>query len=359
MCYSNGCFMKRGYLLLVFLSCVVMFLASVGFVGAQADDCRFTVGNACGTPWVPVGKVSDDGHFTSSLVGPELRTLCCRGVDIATGVYSFNYSNSGHVSFKSALTAFPNGMRLGFNDTCYLTNSACDNAIGGMCIFRVTNSGPNVADNSHIAECRSTDLSMNLCCRRTEVCGNGIDDDDDGYIDCADEDCKQSAVSKPEQCTGSLYTSDVCVQLTRNVAAGTNVTTYNASCLGQVPTGDASLPNYFYCSYSDITPGTGICCQSGTKADYNIVTGWSCIDSARCGLSPTPPCDFDFDDSTNSWLTNPYNGNINDWCVSRLPNLFTQDPPISERSTGCCLIVKDGQVDYYTDNGNVKIFGTS
>jgi hypothetical protein len=91
---------------------------------------------------------------------------------------------------------------------------------------------------------------------------------------------------------------------------------------------------------------------------YNPATGWICQLAEVCGLGPQP-CDYDFDLNTLSWLTSAYNGNLGaDWCQSKFPYFYTPDPvPYPRRSTGCCLIPQNGQVDYYTDPGNVKIYG--
>jgi hypothetical protein len=347
--------MKRGYLLIIFLSCIIILLANVGFVSAQAVDCQIRA--VCQSGWSNIAKVSADGHFSSNMAGSEPFTLCCRDVDTTSGIISFNYSNEGHVSFKSLLTSFPNGFKLGFQDTCRLTSGNCLNNIGEMCIFRVTESAPGVADNSHIAECGSGSLGVNLCCRRTEVCSNGIDDDADTYIDCADEDCHVSATtSAPQECTGSPYNSSTCVQLDRSVSPP--VITNNSDCYyPKIPP-----QQLYYCSYPLDGSLQGACCPSGKVAQRDGFGNWQCVDYAECGLksvNPLYPCGYDFDSSTNSWITTPYDGDVNDWCVSRLPDLYNPDGPIYDRSTGCCLMVKNGIVDYYTDDGNVKIFGTS
>ena len=352
--------MKRGLSPLVLLSFALLFALALGSadVSAQAADCRFMT--VCPVGWAAIGWVTDDGHFSNDSSLPT--RICCDGLDPGNGIASLNYSNDGHVSFGTTVTNFPNGLRLGFTrQTCSLKMGNCANGLGEACIFRVTSDATGTRiDNSHVAECGSGDLNRNFCCRRTELCYNGVDDDEDGYIDCADEDCKQTGGAQPMECTGSPLTSDVCVQLPAGLPRTPVSGIYNSSCEGQTPLGNPALPNYYYCSYSDIMPGTGICCQSGTKARYNMISGaWACVSSEKCGLDPALDCHKDFDTEFNPWISMPYSGGAGTWCNSRLPTLYTADPPISERSTACCLTVEDGTVGYYTDNDNVIIFGTT
>jgi len=153
-------------------------------------------------------------------------------------------------------------------------------------------------------------------------------------------------------CRGSPYDSDTCVQLVRDTVTGTHTVIYNDSCI-------AEDGNSYYCSYPEGNP-TGVCCMNGTYAYYDAVSGWSCEDSAECGLTSDDselPCNYDFDLNRNNWFSNVYTGD-EDWCVSRMPNLV--DPfTLNERSAACCLMVNDGTVGYFTEDENVLIFGTS
>jgi len=196
-----------------------------------------------------------------------------------------------------------------------------------------------------------------------ENCMNGVDDDKDGFADCTDQDCKTTMDPAPPQiCTGAPLIADSCVLSYTHTAAGVITTVYKPECLGQIPL-PPSGDNYYFCSYGkeeDISAGTGICCQVGTYAYQDPIMGtWSCVGSASCGLGSALPCEYDFDYATNSWLNSIYNNPSNaDWCVSKYPYYYSPDSTL-ERSTGCCLMVQHGAVGYFTDNNNVKIFGTS
>ncbi len=353
--------MKRGYSALVLLSCVFALSLFAGIVLAQLvpADCDIQAA-ACVSPYNAIGKVSGDGHFNSSLSGVEPNYLCCRYLATVSGVPStFNVSSDGHISVNSTFTYFPEKISVDYDsvnvelDSCYLKDDcALNNA--EECLFNVANSSATVVDNSHVSDCDITDRGAQLCCKFKEKnCSNGIDDDGDTFMDCADTDC-QISDSHPNAfvCTGSPLISDYCVQLSRNTFTGVDTTTYNPLCRGV----DS---NYYYCSYSQVTPGTGVCCPSGQKASYDVFSGWTCVDSERCGLS-IPTCDYDFDDSKPLWESSIYDYVADmDWCVTQIPNLYDPDNLTIERSTGCCLIAFDGEVNYFTDDTNVKIYGTS
>jgi hypothetical protein len=253
---------------------------------------------------------------------------------------------------------------------------SCNLSESEICLFKVSNSSPinpakwrSVADSSHIADCNfantpNTNTYPNeVCCKITEICNDGIDNDGDGYIDCADEDCKHftTPAIPPEFCTGSPFTSDVCINVTR-VQGQPPVIIVNPLCRGQIP-GDPILnPENlsYYCSYGyeeDPSSGTGLCCPNGTYAKFENGE-WICADAEACGLSPLP-CDYDFDISNLLWRNNKYLPGNNDWCVSRMPYLWTPDeiPYAPYRSTGCCLVATHGTVGYFTQEENVKIFG--
>jgi hypothetical protein len=194
-----------------------------------------------------------------------------------------------------------------------------------------------VADSSTVADCANPNIPnmsvtnpdvtypREVCCKFTELCDDGIDNDGDGYIDCADEDCKRIATNSPKFCTGSYYTSDVCVRFV--VYLGGNITIYNTNCTGQAPMPISTT--YAYCSYGIIqTPNTpGLCCPEGTYAKYNPVQGWGCEDSEECGLKPAMgDCSFDYDINRSSWMSKPYStATSNDWCYSKIPYLYTPD----------------------------------
>jgi hypothetical protein len=117
----------------------------------------------------------------------------------------------------------------------------------------------------------------------------------------------------------------------------------------------------YHCDYGKVpNPNSpGVCCAEGKYAYQDPYTHvWSCQESDPCGLAPLK-CLYDFDLNTTQWFNSRYIPGNEKWCQSRMPYLYTPDviPFAPHRSTGCCYMVMYGDVGYYTDEGNVKIFG--
>ena len=167
----------------------------------------------------------------------------------------------------------------------------------------------------------------------------------------------------PEFCTGSPYISDVCINVTRILYPnGTTISTvnHNPACKGQEP--PARPPErYFYCSYPKAKNLTspGLCCEEGKYAAWDSGQHvWYCEGSEICGIQAIESCHYDYDLNNPNWRNSVYAPSGTYWCQSKFPNYFTPDiVPYPRRSTGCCLIAKNGAVDYFTDENNVKIFG--
>ncbi|MGV8169543.1 MAG: hypothetical protein ACP5N3_05805, partial [Candidatus Nanoarchaeia archaeon] len=340
--------------------------------------------NTCPANFESFGEISNQGHYTPNLNSSYTFQLCCQNLaNVGKGAVSFKYSpnmspilnGSGHVSINSTYSNFYGWMRLGFQDSCYIS-STC-NATSEVCIFRVGNevpanrinaSNPYAIDNSQITSCNSpsvpfvSNFTKKLCCKFQEICNDGVDNDVDDYIDCADNDCNNWTPSNPKYCTGSPLDSDACVISYTSDGDGNINVVYNSSCQDQPP---INYPDeYYYCSYPRDAPAQGapgMCCPIGTYPRYTTFTGWYCEDSALCGIGSGTECLYDFDTERPLWRASVYNpSNPDTWCQSKLPYFFS---PIvdymlyPERSTGCCLLNKDGTVGYFTDEENVKIFG--
>lgn len=320
----------------------------------------------------------------------HINTLCCKNlVNKGSGATSFRYVNDGsllqgHVSVNSTKTLFQNGVKMGFNDQCFLKND-CNISNNEICLFKVCDSATcriNTSDNTridntHIADCNTPNFpfantfTQQVCCKfepLREICSDGIDNDQDGYIDCADNDCNNWTISNPTNppfCTGSPYNSSGCVvNYTTNPLTGAPIVTYNTSCADQPPVNPPNL--YFYCGYQKVAPANnnpGLCCPTKTYPAYDPDSGrWRCQASELCGVTrpDIDKCDFDFDLENLEWLNSDYSGpGDNKWCQSKFPYFYTPDtiPYAPRRSTGCCLTNMDGTVDYFTAEPNVKIFG--
>jgi hypothetical protein len=339
------------------------------------SDCKISV--SCTGEFLAVGRVSMEGHFTNDLNYTNAPYfLCCKNlINMGSGVVSFKFApwfppsvnGSGMVSFNSTTSNFAGVINLGFPRSCFL-KSSCSLASGEICVFKVKNDSSSSVASSHIVDCNTANLpfdnsfSTELCCEFDEICDDGIDNDGDSYIDCADQDCKKTDMSVPPAfCGGSPFTSSSCVVSYSVLPNGTVSVVYNSSCQGQAPI-TSGRPPYYYCSYGvseEVGSNPGLCCQAGTYAKQNPGTGvWSCIGSDVCGVSPGFACLFDFDLNTSQWKASVFVPSNPNWCVSRFPYFYTPDSIDYPRmSTGCCLIVNHGEVGYFTHPDNVKIFG--
>jgi hypothetical protein len=290
-------------------------------------DC--TISATCAVDFQIFGYVSSQGHFSEDSTKGNY-SLCCKNLaNKDTGAVSFKYvldstaSGEGHVSINSSKTAFGKSVKMGYPNGCYVADS-CDLTKSEVCLFKVcnsypacrlNNSNPYSIDNSVIADCNTPNVPLentftkSVCCKFTEICGDGIDNDNDGFIDCADSDCNKWSNPPPSFCTGSPYNSDACVINYTNQGNGLIVTNYNISCLGQAPNPAEGKP-YFYCGYEQLAgPNSpGLCCQVGTIPSQNPDTGvWSCIESASCGILPgNDPCIYDFDFNRTQWKNDYY-----------------------------------------------------
>ena len=352
---------------------VILFCMPVVFA-ATATNCVIS-SSSCSSGFTIAGYVSSDGHYTTdSTLNNFPYKLCCVNYGMGSGAISFKYAQDppgstgqGSVSINSTFTNFSGAVKLGFQNSCYLKQTPCDNAASEVCIFKTSNSSDGnlanwkvVADNSQIADCTTPNTPTAnsypnyVCCKLSEICDNGVDDDQDGYIDCADQDCNHyTARTTPEFCTGSPYNTSTCVYVIRHEnGAPPPTTVYNITCQGQPPNPEGL---HFYCSYGRNNQySQGLCCPQG-KIETFANNKWSCEDPEICGPSPKS-CAYDFDTNNAQWMNTPYNGNPNTWCQSNVSYLYSPNI-IPTMDTACCYIAQNGGVGYYTDPNNVRIFG--
>lgn len=269
----------------------------------------------------------------------------------------------------SAITNFAGEVYLG-TQYCRTDPVGCDAKEG--CIFKVAND-----DNSHVVDCNTPGLPVAssgfdyVCCKVYENCWDGIDNDYDGYIDCADEDCNGGLSGdypgRPQVCTNPGTGADsplITAYCAINWSAG--VTTFHPDCEGDPV--ENPFNNAFYCSFGlsdDPADDPGVCCPYGETRE--LVGGvWQCNPSDECGISPSMRCHSDF--ATNrtdfwapvsepNWLSEVYDTSAN-WCNTQVPDLFQPWETAGHTgSNGCCLIPKFGEINYWLDEDNVKVWG--
>jgi len=112
------------------------------------------------------------------------------------------------------------------------------------------------------------------CSAPPEECNNNIDDDEDGYTDCADTDCQQPYVNPGKDCLGNDQSALNC----ENPG-------YGDLCLA----GDTLK---YYCDIVD-SNSKGVCCPLGLFAVYDGFN-WVCTDVEICNNG--------IDDDSDGWI---------------------------------------------------------
>ena len=229
-------------------------------------------------------------------------------------------------------------------------------------------------DGSHVMDCHNANhpapnsYTLKMCCKLQEKCWDGIDNDLDGFIDCADADCNNDTGLglEPGICynlpagPSSPFTGEACIENFTNYGNGSVLVNYYANCSGQSPPNEPGI--YYYCA--DAGPNTdprgipegtpAICCPVGKKGVWDdIFNKWDCVESESCW----DKCGFDFDFNKAQWYAKVFNWSTPlSWCNSQVPDLYNLDSP-TIRSSGCCLIEEAGSIGYFTNEDNIKIWG--
>ena len=199
----------------------------------------------------------------------------------------------------------------GFGDATCSAKSAfgCSLSACGSAVARSESPAQPELTCDEVAGCSWTCGSI----AHVEVCGNDVDDDGDGAVDCEDSDCQKGSWSDAE------------------------VEQYR--CLGTSQTGDVD-GNSFYCaSDASLDPAVGLCCPADWELDHDLGT-WSCIE--------TDPC---FSASDSSYCNFAYSAaNFSLWLADS-PDCVDSGAP-----SACCSVIQFGSEDYWSDEGNVKVY---
>jgi hypothetical protein len=274
---------------------------------------------------------------------------------------------SGRVSFNNnpVLVNFTGNANFGFRSgDCRVIHSSEPNfndCGGGVCVVRTSN-----PDQGFIADCNNDfmpyehDFQYKICCTPREICNDGIDNTGDGLIDCASPDCHPSTLNfdVPQRCDphGSFPVNNQTSEYCASIDGSGNVV-YSPHCMNGT--------NTFYCSYGRDDANTeGFCCPAGRVAiqDIDDPTKWECLEPTQCGVLPTLPCLFDYrfgGSNLTNWFGNVFSGDVDDWCVSYLPNFYNPSiiPESFDSSMACCFRVQHATGGFFYSDENVKIFG--
>ena len=336
----------------ILIPIIILILASTAHA-QSLQGCEIRPVGTCTADETNIGVVTSQGHFNQTgTQGMAPYRLCCPSAwNIGYGDATFSYAPSGgHVGNPGVY-----GVDV-FLGNAGSIQSSCD--VDEACVFRVSNQG-------HVASCDTPNHPMQnnfpnrLCLSLMEICDDGVDNTGDGLIDCASPACHPSSENSfvPQPCApgDNFQTTDFCVYFNETSGEWEN----DPDCIGPDPvTGEDTT---YYCSYGasddpDVHP-QGFCCPAGRYAIYDEdEERWECEVFSQCGVGSAWDCGYDFDDNWSQWFSSVYVDDPENWCHSQVPNLYS--PSISpERSTACCLIPKFGNIGYYVDAQNVRIWG--
>ena len=354
----------RGRLLLIGLL-IIPFLITVEAQTTPFQDCQIAPSGSNPDPanLTAVKNVSTVGHYDG---GPY--TLYCGdtwyrelGEDLA-----FSYITGGHVRSPDATPAFIEEQSLGTNVECRVSNTgSCDSS--EVCVFKMNNE-----NDAHVADCADPTVPQpnaypyQLCCQIQEACNDGIDNDADGYVDCADPDCTEQTYNHPSDISRETVPGICDFDPDSPYDGNMQNTTECINNPGNCTDHDGKI---HYCAYGQFdqkgngtgqTP-VGRCCPPGHYPSKDIVTGdWRCSETNECGIGgPNRECDYNITSNESAFFNSTYSGDSNDYCVTQVPNLFTNidQPTPPTRSQACCKVPKLGREDYWFKDGNVKIYG--
>mgnify|MGYP006273169997 CR=1 FL=1 len=319
-----------------------------------------------------VKNVSTVGHYDG---GPY--TLYCGdtwyrelGEDLA-----FSYITGGHVRSPDATPAFIEEQSLGTNVECRVSNTgSCDSS--EVCVFKMNNE-----NDAHVADCADPTVPQpnaypyQLCCQIQEACNDGVDNDEDGLVDCVDPDCNmQDGVSNTsypgydntDMNPSGPQTAGVCDYFDSsesppdspydaNMQNTTECVNNPSNCTD--PDGDR-----FYCAYGefdnpDVQP-RGVCCKEGQKPRA-VGDSYVCSSTDECGIASDSNCNVNITSNETAFFEKTYTNNTDSYCVTQVPNLYTNEdqPTPPTKSQACCYVPKHGDMNFWFKDGNVKIYG--
>ncbi len=240
-----------------------------------------------------------------------------------------------------------------------------DDCVDFLCIY-LYNSGP-CSDGD---PCTMNDLCSDGACQdgTESCCGDGIDNDSDGGIDCVDTDCEGEVCSDGDPCTENELCSGGSCQPGVEGCCGdgvdndndTNIDCLDSDCEGDsCDDGDACTANDA-CGAGSCLAGAEICCDDGLNNDGDSgadcqdtdCDGASCDDGDECttnDICSSMNCagtTFPLDEDGDSYVSDACGGDdCNDSDVS-------VNPGIAERAWGdlMCSDTVDNDCDGSTDD---------
>jgi hypothetical protein len=108
--------------------------------------------------------------------------------------------------------------------------------------------------------------------------------------------------------------------------------------------------------------GTGVCCPRNQEAERDPIFGeWRCSASDQCGLGGFSECNYNISDSSQEgqYLNDTYAGSGDTtWCQQQIPKYDNvAEQPAPAKSSACCYVPKQGELNWWFKDGNVKVYG--
>jgi len=181
-----------------------------GTEGCQATACEpdITLGSIGPKQWATTGTIDVSGYDADN----NLSCLTFGGQDVVIGIQL----TTGDASSTSLHVHYDQSMAQGGDNAIAIffpggTNTACD-AAEHSCVNTLGNPSGSIVysglpDGQYFLVVKATAsgagniaLTLSNVPGREEICDNGLDDNNDGFVDCADPDCAAAENCVVEQC---------------------------------------------------------------------------------------------------------------------------------------------------------------
>lgn len=274
----------------ILLTVMIIFLAQLILIQSVNAILSCSVTNNClGTPIFKISALTN-AHAENWSMGNYQYSVCCQGDGITlghscdTGVQVIRLSADTNAEAekiqytpptyqKTVCISAPANVPL----ACITTTQTCASIGYDTCLATISGD-----TNAHVADCVTDPYQTKICCRTTctavteTSCTDGIDNDCDGLIDCADPDCAGTL-------NGTIKNQDNQALAYAQVDAQQGLTTVksikadkNGAYLGNVNCGTynlvASRPDYLPKTKTNIV----IPIKQTVTANFTLILGTSC-----------------------------------------------------------------------------------
>ncbi|WP_263840423.1 LamG-like jellyroll fold domain-containing protein [Salinibacter sp.] len=122
--------------------------------------------------------------------------------------------------------------------------------------------------------------------------------------------------------------------------------------------------NNYHCNYGQFDDpqqqATGVCCPRDEVA-AKVGGSWGCYARDACGLNTAAgeECAYNISANEDAFFNDTRKNSSDDhWCQEQIPRTYDNpDQPSPAKSSACCYVPKQGKLDYWFKDGNVKVYG--